>query len=56
MDLLIKIGLFGGGILVGAALIYLASRMASRAYYKSKIEYDKRREEHEPDTKTKSGR
>ncbi len=41
MDLLIKIPLVFGTVLVGAALVYLVFRLASKAYYKSKIEYDK---------------
>jgi len=40
---------------VALAALYLSVRLASRAYYKSRAEYDARRKEHEPDTENPGG-
>ena len=51
MDLLIKICLAGGAIMVGSALLYLAGRLLSTAILKSYYEFLQRRKENESDAK-----
>lgn len=45
MDTLVKIPLVFGSILVGAVLLYLVVRIATRAYYQSKREYEKEKKD-----------
>lgn len=49
MSVLEPLAWTGAGI-VALAVLYLSFRLASRAFYKSRLEYEKRRKEHEPDT------